>query len=239
MNEDPQGESKAEPRSDAKISQGGVWLVREKRRVFTGLIFLLAVVMYAALLALAATALLEAGAFVNQGSAQVGIYLVAPAFYIPIIVFAVMFFVLVFLVSRRWRSKYVGGGLIIAVLVYFSAIGGALLTVSAWTLTSLQFNAFFVQVATSPLIIAAAIVAREIPVWFGAWIRARECSNKDEKCAGHEDSGHEGHDGASSESLAPPVAGAPRAAHALSPIDAVPSSPAGSPPPTLPPVNAD
>jgi hypothetical protein len=263
VSEDPQGESTAEPLSEAKISRDGASRVGGKGHVFTGLVFLLAVALYAALLALAATGVLEAGAFINQGSAQVGLYLAAPAFYVPIIAFAVLFFVLVFVVSSKWRSKYVGGGLIIAVLVYFSAIGGALFTVSAWTLTSFQFKTFFVQLATNPLIIAAAIVAREIPLWFGVWRRARECPNSGRKGAAHEGSRykdseyedtrhetaqHEGSEhegpggnshGAPSQSSVPSAVGAPRAAHALSPTDAAPSSPAGSPPPTTPPVNSD
>ncbi len=190
MSDDPRGDVAVEPHADElsskKPARGGT----KSPLIVTGLIFLFAVLSYAVLLALAAIGVLQAGAFVNQGTAQVGIYLVAPAFYLPIVVFAAAFFALVFLVNRTWQSKYVAGGFVIAIIVYFSAIGGALLTVSAWTLSSMQFDAFLVQVATSPLILAAAIVAREIPVWFGAWIRARDRPKRETTDAAHDDDAH-------------------------------------------------
>jgi NhaP-type Na+/H+ or K+/H+ antiporter len=57
--------------------------------------------------------------------------------------------------------------------VYFAYIGGALLTVQSWTLSQNEVSQFVGTLWTSALTIASAIVAREVSVWFGAWIAAR------------------------------------------------------------------
>ena len=56
--------------------------------------------------------------------------------------------------------------------VYFSYTGGALLTVRAWTLTLADAQVFIAQRWLDPFAIVAAVIARELPIWFGGWIAA-------------------------------------------------------------------
>jgi hypothetical protein len=48
-----------------------------------------------------------------------------------------------------------------------------LLTVQAWTLSSSEIASVLSQQWFAPFAIAAAVIAREVPIWFGAWISRR------------------------------------------------------------------
>jgi len=138
------------------------------------LIALLATVAYALIFAIAA--------FVISGLTSVTIeqtvntfsaFVVRPVFYIPVIFFFGAFSLLIAIVNRGGWWAYVLFGFLVAVIVYFSYIGGALLTVQAWTMTPTEAAAFISTQWLNPGAIAAAVVAREVPIWFGAWIAAR------------------------------------------------------------------
>jgi hypothetical protein len=64
-------------------------------------------------------------------------------------------------------------GFLVAVVVYFSYIGGALLTVQAWNFTPQEAVNFISTRWLDPGAIAAAVIAREVPIWAGAWIARR------------------------------------------------------------------
>ncbi|QYF72698.1 hypothetical protein [Cryobacterium sp. PAMC25264] len=100
-------------------------------------------------------------------------FLVLPVFYIPVIFFFLAFALLVAVLNRAGWWAYVLGGFLVAVVVYFSYIGGALLAVQAWNLTPAEAGRFVTTQWLNPGAIAAAIVAREVPIWFGAWIARR------------------------------------------------------------------
>lgn len=138
------------------------------------LIALLATVVYA--LIYAGVVFLIAAASSPSASAVVtnfSDYLIRPVFYIPVIFFFLAFALLIAIVNRGGWWAYVLFGFLVAVVVYFSYMGGALLTVQAWNFTPQEAAAFVRSHWLDPGAIAAAVIAREVPIWAGAWIARR------------------------------------------------------------------
>lgn len=100
-------------------------------------------------------------------------FLTRPVFWVPVLAFFIGFALLAAIVNRGAWWYYAVFGLLVGVLVYFSYIGGSLLTVEAWSLTVDEGTAFLAQRWLDPFAIAAFVVAREIPIWLGGWIAAR------------------------------------------------------------------
>ncbi|QEO15121.1 hypothetical protein FLP10_12390 [Agromyces intestinalis] len=140
-------------------------------RGFGVLVAAIGAVVFAALYAGVAYLLLLA-----QGGDAASVFVTfvsRPVYWVPIIAAFVGFALLAAIVNRGSYWTYAVFGLLVAVLVYFSYIGAALLTVQAWTLTFDQAQQFIGQRWLDPFAITAAVIAREIPVWFGGWIAAR------------------------------------------------------------------
>jgi hypothetical protein len=138
------------------------------------LIGLIATAVFAGLYALIAFFISAAGAAsIGDATARFTDFLILPVFYLPVIFFFLAFALLVSVLNRAGWWAYVLGGFLVAVIVYFSYIGGALLAVQAWTLTGTEAARFISTQWLNPGAIAAAIVAREVPIWFGAWISRR------------------------------------------------------------------
>ena len=138
------------------------------------LIALLATLVYAGIYAV--VAFIIAGvtsATVETATATFVEFAVRPVFYVPIIFFFLAFSLLIILVNRAGWWSYVLFGFLVAVVVYFSYLGGALLTVQAWSLTPEAAVRFLSSQWLNPGAIAAAVIAREVPIWFGAWISRR------------------------------------------------------------------
>ncbi len=100
-------------------------------------------------------------------------FVVQPVFWVPIVACFLGFALLAAIVNRGAWWYYAVFGLLVGVLVYFAYIGAALLTVEAWTMTVDEANEFIQQRWLDPFAITAAVIAREIPIWFGGWIAAR------------------------------------------------------------------
>jgi hypothetical protein len=138
------------------------------------LIALLSTVVYAALYAAVAFVIAAVNSStVADTNARFGEFLVRPVYYIPVIFFFLAFALLVAIVNRGGWWAYVLFGFLVAVVVYFSYIGGALLTVQAWNLTPSEAGRLLGTLWLNPFGIAAAVIAREVPIWFGAWIARR------------------------------------------------------------------
>ncbi|MGO4783451.1 hypothetical protein [Cryobacterium sp. W22_MBD10_FK3] len=138
------------------------------------LIGLIATAVFAGVYALIAFFISAAGAAtVADATTRFTDFLVLPVFYVPVIFFFLAFALLVAVLNRAGWWAYVLGGFLVAVVVYFSYIGGALLAVQAWNLTPAEAARFVSTQWLNPGAIAAAIVAREVPIWFGAWISRR------------------------------------------------------------------
>lgn len=100
-------------------------------------------------------------------------FLGSAVFWVPIVAVFVGFAVLAAIINRGPWWMYAVFGLLVGVFVYFAYIGAALLTVQAWTLTYDEAVRFIGERWLDPFAIAAAVIAREIPIWFGGWIAAR------------------------------------------------------------------
>ncbi|GAA3895827.1 hypothetical protein GCM10022381_41680 [Leifsonia kafniensis] len=138
------------------------------------LIALIATVAYAVLFAIAAFVISGlTSVTIEQAVTTFSDFVVRPVFFIPVIFFFIAFALLIAIVNRGGWWAYVLFSFLIAVIVYFSYIGGALLTVQAWTMTPTEAAHFIGTQWLNPGAIAAAVIAREVPIWFGAWIAAR------------------------------------------------------------------
>jgi hypothetical protein len=100
-------------------------------------------------------------------------FLAQPVFWIPVVFFFLAFALLAVALNRAAWWTWAVFGLLAAVIVYFAYIGGALLTVAAWQFTPAEAGEFLANQWLSPYAIVAAIIARELPIWFGGWIAAR------------------------------------------------------------------
>ncbi|WP_382303749.1 hypothetical protein [Herbiconiux sp. UC225_62] len=100
-------------------------------------------------------------------------FLLSAAFIVPVVVFAISLILLVLIVNRAGWWAYVLGGFLVAVLVYFGGIAGALIHVQAWNLQPQEQYDFVRSLTMDPLTLAGAIVAREASIWTGAWIALR------------------------------------------------------------------
>ncbi|KQO97392.1 CvpA family protein [Leifsonia sp. Leaf264] len=146
--------------------------VDKGNRGFGILVGLIATAVFALLYSI--VALITAGVFTGDGAAQAfQDFAVRPVFYVPIIAFFLAFALLSAIINRSGWWSWVLGAFFGAVLVYFSYIGASLLTVGAWNLTYDESVAFLANRWFDPLAIGAAVIAREVPIWFGAWISAR------------------------------------------------------------------
>jgi hypothetical protein len=137
------------------------------------LISLLAGVAFAALLAGIISALLAPMLSPSQFSVAIVEYLLSLAFLIPVAVFTVALIVLVLIVNRAGWSAYVLGGFIIGVAVWFAAVGGWVLSPDLSEMSRQEGLMNLTTIMLLPLPILAGVAAREVTVWFGAWIGAR------------------------------------------------------------------
>ncbi|MEO7348316.1 MAG: hypothetical protein ABIW32_00395 [Terrimesophilobacter sp.] len=94
-------------------------------------------------------------------------------FFVPVLVFLVSMVLWALLANRAGWWSWVIGSLVIAALTYFASIGVLLLLIGGFGLTASAASAAFVALATNPAMIAAALVARESAIWFGAAISRR------------------------------------------------------------------
>lgn len=143
-------------------------------RGFGALVALIGTVLFALLYAGVAFLLLTVyGAGRGDGIAVFTEFLTRPVFWVPVAAFFVAFAVLAAIINRGPWWAYAVFSLLVGVIVYFSYIGGALLSVEAWTLTAERAGDFVAQRWLDPFAIAAFIIAHEIPIWLGGWIAAR------------------------------------------------------------------
>lgn len=141
-------------------------------RGFGILMSIVATVAFAVLYAGAAVVLLLV---LNPGSSTgaIGGFFTNSLFYVPVLVFLVVMILWALLANRTGWWSWVIGSLIVAVVTYFASIGIFILTVGGFGLAPSQATAAFNELASNPALIAAALVARECAIWFGAVIAKR------------------------------------------------------------------
>ncbi|PJJ65696.1 hypothetical protein [Compostimonas suwonensis] len=153
--------------------QAPVAPVKKSNRGIGSLIALVGAVVYGVVYAGVAALIIGVGSTPEEFGEVFTQYLLSPAFYVPVIFYAIALIVLVLIANRANWWAYVLGGFPVAIVVYFAYIGGALLTVSAWELTPDEASSFIGTLYTNGLTLAAAIIAREVTIWIGAWLAAR------------------------------------------------------------------
>ncbi|HXR45768.1 MAG TPA: hypothetical protein VN759_13210, partial [Pseudolysinimonas sp.] len=92
-------------------------------------------------------------------------------FWVPILVFTLGFILLVLIVNRAGWAAHVFGSLLLAFVVYFASIGLLLLVGNVFRGANQPVT--FAALAVNPLVIASAIIAREVAIWLGLAIAAR------------------------------------------------------------------
>jgi hypothetical protein len=137
------------------------------------LISLLAGLAFGVLLAGIISALLAPMLAPSQFSIAIVEYLLSLAFWIPVAVFTVALIILVLIVNRAGWSAYVLGGFVIGVAVWLSAVAGWVLSPDLSEMSRQEGLLNLTTIMLLPLPILAGVAAREVTVWFGAWIGAR------------------------------------------------------------------
>ena len=132
------------------------------------LLAILAAIVFGALYAVI-TAIVDAS---NLGAVDVA-FLSKPAFWVPVLFFAVGFILLVLIANRANWWAYVIGSLLVALFVYFGSVFTLVLANGILAMTPAGGGIFLRSVFVSPGAIVAALLAREIALWTGAAIAAR------------------------------------------------------------------
>jgi hypothetical protein len=113
-------------------------------------------------------------------------YLASPAYYVPVIFFAVAMILLVQILNRSGWWAYIIGGFFVAVVVYFAFVGGALAE-HASELTPAAASRFVGTLWVNVFGIAGGIVAREVSVWTGLWLARRGAKLKARNAAARDE----------------------------------------------------
>lgn len=146
-----------------------------------GAIGLLATVVFA-ILYLGAT--IGLGALAGDVTGEnIGEALVAPlltwGYWTPVVVFFLGFWLLGAVINRGRWGLWVVFGLVVGVIAYAGHILGQLFEEPFWRLTASEGMELVGAQLLAPLAIAAFVFARELTIWFGAWV-ARSGARKTE-----------------------------------------------------------
>jgi hypothetical protein len=137
-------------------------------RAVGSLFAVIAAVVYAVLLAIVTFIIVEAVSGVATFE-----FVSAAAFFVPVLYFAAGFVLLVLILNRASWWAYVLGSIFVALFVYFLSIGTLLLVGGIVLRTPVEASAEFQSALGSPVIIVAALLAREVSLWAGIVISAR------------------------------------------------------------------
>ena len=100
-------------------------------------------------------------------------FISSPAFFVPVLIFALGFILLVLVVNRGGWWAYILGSLVVGLFVYAVSIGILLLVNGIIGSTLSEGLRMLRSAVQSPVTIIAGIVAREVALWMGAAIAAR------------------------------------------------------------------
>lgn len=100
-------------------------------------------------------------------------FLSSVTFWVPVIVFFLAYLLLVVIVNRAGWWAHVLGGFIVAVLVWVGFVGAAIIAAGAFGGPAAEVGTIVLQQLTNPLGFAAAIAAREVPIWVGGLVAKR------------------------------------------------------------------
>lgn len=92
------------------------------------------------------------------------------AFWVPVVVFFLAFWLLGAFVNRARWGKWVTLGLLVALAAYGGHLLGQLFQAPFWRITASESAELVNEQLLAPLAIAAFVIARELTIWFGAWV---------------------------------------------------------------------
>ncbi|MBO0980414.1 ABC transporter [Microbacterium sp. SD291] len=142
------------------------------------------------LIAAVAFAILYLGAILGLGALagdvtgeNIGQEALAPlmtwGFWVPVVVFFLGFWLLGAFINRGRWGLWVVFGIIVGAIAYGGHILGQLFEGPFWLLTAAEGAELVSSQLLAPLAIAAFVFARELTIWFGAWV-ARSGARKTE-----------------------------------------------------------
>ncbi|HEX5857544.1 MAG TPA: ABC transporter [Microbacterium sp.] len=99
--------------------------------------------------------------------------LVTWAFWVPVVVFFIAFWLLGAIINRGRWGHWVVFGLLVGVASYVGFILGQLFQAPFWMLSASQGAGVVDDNLLAPLAIASFVIGRELTIWFGAWVSAR------------------------------------------------------------------
>ncbi|MGB4135456.1 MAG: ABC transporter, partial [Microbacterium sp.] len=95
------------------------------------------------------------------------------AFWVPVVVFYIGFWLLGAFVNRGRWGFWVVFGILVGAASYGGHLLGQLFQAPFWQNTASQNAELVNDQLLAPLAIAAFIIGREVTIWFGAWVAAR------------------------------------------------------------------
>lgn len=108
-----------------------------------------------------------------SGFAAAGRFLSSVTFYVPVIVFFLAYLLLIVVVNRAGWWAHVLGGFVVAVITWVGFVGAAIIAAGAFGGSGTEVGSIVLQQLTNPLGFAAAIAAREVPIWVGGLVSKR------------------------------------------------------------------
>lgn len=159
--------------------------VPPKKKSNRGIGSLLAVVSATVYTALFAVAVAAVAAILGVGQFTLSL-ITQPIFYVPVLFYVIGAVLLVLIVNRAGWSAYVIGSIFVGLLVYFGTVGVLLLGQGVILKTPVEAAQLFTEGLRNPLVIAAALVAREVSLWTGALISRRGRRLKVRNAEAHE-----------------------------------------------------
>jgi len=94
-------------------------------------------------------------------------------FWLPVVIFALAHLLLVVVANRAGWWAHVFGGFLVALVVWVGFVGAVLIATDTVGASSAAVSAIVLQQLTNPLGFAAAIAAREVPIWVGGIVAQR------------------------------------------------------------------
>lgn len=101
------------------------------------------------------------------------------AFWVPVVVFFIGFWLLGAVINRGRWGLWVIFGIIVGLFAYAGHILGQLFEARFWLLSPSEGSELVGNQLLAPLAIAAFVFGRELTIWFGAWV-ARSGARKTE-----------------------------------------------------------
>ncbi len=114
------------------------------------------------------------------------VFAATPSFWMPVVAFLVGYVLLVLVINRAGWWAHVLGGFLVALLVYVVFLLSTVLSAGAVGAPAEQVQQLLRLQLTNPLGWAAAIAAREVPIWVGGLVARRGRTVKTRNAEAHE-----------------------------------------------------